>query len=1816
MISNSYLEWDELFSQYVQFPTSAVDRLSTPNVRVPPATTHSTSNYQQNHYQPQTRINNGNSTGLSDKVYMHICDSFDKAWDSLCLSKKSVPRLVFWVFDAMNSHSEHPYRVNVLAVVLDHAITKKVVAWSQVTPAWGDVFTPHHQHVWKAVNELLDRRLAKCTHNDVTAIFRHICNQLKLASTEHENEMQKHVNDKTRHMPAHAYLNTDPYGHNTGGWGDSVDYNTVVAHAEPVIARIMRSSELVPQFVVFHEAYRVKNICTHWMIRQHNDAVIEQFQALVNMIRPVSWYHPAIIPVVTLTSNIMRWRVYDMGSLLFPMRSKLYSMAVENVSSSENDDMIQLLCGVLSQYGSTIGLRNFVKENEHTKIKSNRRFQAAIAETILNVLEAEQTQLAQTRPPTSKHDQLRKTHTSKDTYEQIDARARIQPLPRDADGCDVDVDREWRLLASQLFALLRVEELDMDLVLRLIHKKIRAKWGLKFRSNRVVWLVHQTAFSEELKKNFKTSYTRVNEVPQVNNSGETEKATLYDLLFSLYDYETTNATMVEDDKWQIQDLSLEFLLRRLYPEQSTAALNDHPEMGLRLHHPRRMLKQISELTKITASRILAGETMSDADLKRIAMLTFGTDTGGPVSVLWSYIAAQGKGTMPTSNGSVMEYTGMAAAYTIDQLSHLSVYAAIRFMNKFKDHVLREQQDSVLSPGAVETYVKLHLVIGAACMPMVEVKDEMGVVINLLNNLVPRALSGTRGIDGIGASGAPPIDQWAVVSVCMLLETVAYQLLSFCLSDPNVVYRLHGILCKILGETTNYKMYQLAEVALTKLSACGRRHHFLPFLRNIDSTSKRNGAMDALPESVRRLIVVLYSKMLNFPSELFHGHNLLNDTVRLFDNRMNGMLKTTTTKHAGEQPLPKHTGSVPTQSQFPQKQSHTAANATAPVSHAPSLTSSVEDGNESTVKAEETTTSVDKRTISSTLIGSKVNHSPMTHLSAINPGSTNGTSSHVASILSTLHKRKPFDYISEGLSNFVLPSLNVRWAPQTLNLFPSSIQAYYRQLNKTDPSATPASTIPVVSVQRIEEEKVVKINERMLSTNNDDPAEVIQYYQSQNMRPLFLCMVWAMVKMIRTRNIQIRIKFGTVKSVLLSFTPQEMGTFTQTLIGYILQDEATKITMTTTTTTANTHQPTLAQSEKTHLQFVSDLLSEMIWQKHILRFEHVIDALMCCVGGTSAIQISALTPESDKVGINTSGSVDVIDKVSIAALEIASNLLAANSQFHVRVQAYVKAISERSSPVPVPMTSEVGAGVGVNTQSQTRADKETYNQKLMRYLNAYPEYTNFEACVEATPPISTTQQTFPTVLPCYYDNAVCRFIPALDMVLGRLIEFGKTDVVFMLVSTYGSLYAVHDRPVSSVYEFLHYYHANPYLTQNIKEAMVNGLVAHADMGGDGEIQQGMTNGFNKRSNFSKAFLGMLKEPTQPDTSTPQTTYAAGTYGYKSNSTKIDGETVSAYMEKRISSLSRAIHNKFHTSDEGVGGRGEFANHKTRHTVVQCVELMCLRGLSVNEVTDALLTSVVRPRSGAGVVNVMERINTTALLLVSLPWAYRNRFFSVLAECILGNEWLLERNIAGVDDDFDDGNICSTDMYQRCYENENDNSVWTNPNRWEGQMAVPMIYLTLTQAIFRHGPDQWPAMMPRFYNAFLDEERWPESEPMFGITKPSQLLYLCHLIGPTIDSMSAVPTNAKWPSHTNDDHYSLGLVFMELMRLFLQVNNAVVNCHGTYRFPCTSTERIINFLYYIKYNYAFEKYVWDDAQNLIHLFDTPLRTRLRFLKRSSG
>ncbi|CAG8780473.1 11956_t:CDS:2, partial [Racocetra fulgida] len=93
-------------------------------------------------------------------------------------------------------------------------------------------------------------------------------------------------------------------------------------------------------------------------------------------------------------------------------------------------------------------------------------------------------------------------------------------------------------------------------------------------------------------------------------------------------------------------------------------------------------------------------------------------------------------------------------------------------------------------------------------------------------------------------------------------------------------------------------------------------------------------------------------------------------------------------------------------------------------------------------------------------------------------------------------------------------------------------------------------------------------------------------------------------------------------------------------------------------------------------------------------------------------------------------------------------------------------------------------------------EDDHHDKLMKYLEKYPEYFQYEAFAmngyetvnkPLEPPLVTN-------MPIYYTTAIRRSLPIIDIVIGRLIEFGQQDMLANLLDK----------------DLLHYYYSAPTL----------------------------------------------------------------------------------------------------------------------------------------------------------------------------------------------------------------------------------------------------------------------------------------------------------------------------------------------------------------------------------------------------------------------
>ncbi|CAG8456893.1 3464_t:CDS:10 [Cetraspora pellucida] len=170
-----------------------------------------------------------------------------------------------------------------------------------------------------------------------------------------------------------------------------------------------------------------------------------------------------------------------------------------------------------------------------------------------------------------------------------------------------------------------------------------------------------------------------------------------------------------------------------------------------------------------------------------------------------------------------------------------------------------------------------------------------------------------------------------------------------------------------------------------------------------------------------------------------------------------------------------------------------------------------------------------------------------------------------------------------------------------------------------------------------------------------------------------------------------------------------------------------------------------------------MLDELIWKYQILAFEHVIFALV-----------------KGNCEINTT------------AIGILNYLLFKSEEFSGRVGYFISL-----------------------KFSHRYWTEDDHHDKLMKYLEKYPEYFQYEAFAMndyktvLEPPLATN-------MPIYYTTAIRRSLPILDIVIGRLIEFEQQKMLADLLDKYRLLYRYHQTPLAFVRDLLHYYYSAPVL----------------------------------------------------------------------------------------------------------------------------------------------------------------------------------------------------------------------------------------------------------------------------------------------------------------------------------------------------------------------------------------------------------------------
>uniref|UniRef100_A0A3B5LGR9 Mediator of RNA polymerase II transcription subunit 23 n=1 Tax=Xiphophorus couchianus TaxID=32473 RepID=A0A3B5LGR9_9TELE len=116
----------------------------------------------------------------------------------------------------------------------------------------------------------------------------------------------------------------------------------------------------------------------------------------------------------------------------------------------------------------------------------------------------------------------------------------------------------------------------------------------------------------------------------------------------------------------------------------------------------------------------------------------------------------------------------------------------------------------------------------------------------------------------------------------------------------------------------------------------------------------------------------------------------------------------------------------------------------------------------------------------------------------------------------------------------------------------------------------------------------------------------------------------------------------------------------------------------------------------------------------------------------------------------------------------------------------------------------------------------WHNKHMNYHKKYPEKLYFEGLAEqVSPPLQLQTQ----YLPIYFGNVCLRFLPVFDIVIHRFLELlPVSKSLETLLDHLGGLYKFHDRPVTYLYNTLHYYERHLRDRTNLKRKLVHAIMS--------------------------------------------------------------------------------------------------------------------------------------------------------------------------------------------------------------------------------------------------------------------------------------------------------------------------------------------------------------------------------------------------------
>ncbi|XP_065256409.1 mediator of RNA polymerase II transcription subunit 23 isoform X7 [Emys orbicularis] len=264
----------------------------------------------------------------------------------------------------------------------------------------------------------------------------------------------------------------------------------------------------------------------------------------------------------------------------------------------------------------------------------------------------------------------------------------------------------------------------------------------------------------------------------------------------------------------------------------------------------------------------------------------------------------------------------------------------------------------------------------------------------------------------------------------------------------------------------------------------------------------------------------------------------------------------------------------------------------------------------------------------------------------------------------------------------------------------------------------------------------------------------------------------------------------------------------------------------------------------------------------------------------------------------------------------------------------------------------------------------WHTKHMSYHKKYPEKLYFEGLAEqVNPPV----QIQPQYLPIYFGNVCLRFLPVFDIVIHRFLELlPVSKSLETLLDHLGGLYKFHDRPVTYLYNTLHYYERHLRERTNLKRKLVHAII--------GSLKDNRPQGWCLSDTYIKSAMNVREDnPWIPD----------DTYYCK-------------LIGRLVDTMAGKSPGPFPNCDWRFN---EFPNPAAHALHVTCVELMAL-AVPGKDVGNALLNVVLKSQPLVPRENITAWMNAIGLIITALPEPYwivlHDRIVSVINSPSLTSE----------------------------------------------------------------------------------------------------------------------------------------------------------------------------------------------------------------------